>query len=130
MSGKTCTVCKEVKPVSAFGKHRNQCRGCRYKIDYARNSVNINRKNEERRILKTYGITKDEYDQRRQDSKLCPICDEPCPDNLDHKDGTTQVRDFLCGSCNRGLGMFKHNTEFLSKAIKYLDKWELVHNGF
>lgn len=40
--------------------------------------------------------------------------------DLDHCHETAQVRGFLCGKCNMGLGMFDDNKEFLRKALSFL----------
>jgi hypothetical protein len=33
-----------------------------------------------------------------------------------------QVRDLLCGNCNRGLGLFKENPSLLTAAAWYLER--------
>ena len=75
-------------------------------------------------------MTIHDYDDmvKAQDNK-CAICDCP-PDHpkglfhIDHDHFTEEVRGLLCGACNKGLGMFKDNTEFLESAISYLKKHE------
>jgi hypothetical protein len=52
--------------------------------------------------------------------KICEICGStktPCAYH-DHK--TNKFRGTLCRTCNSGLGMFKDDSELLSKAISYL----------
>lgn len=77
----------------------------------------------------SYGITIDQYDAMilAQENK-CLICDvymcgktngvRPC---VDHShDEIRKVRGVLCGRCNMGLGYFRENINFLSKAVEYM----------
>lgn len=68
-----------------------------------------------------YGITLDEYNQMVKSQRgKCGICAEKKKLFVDHCHKTKKVRGLLCSQCNHGLGMFKDNVDFLSKAIKYL----------
>lgn len=40
----------------------------------------------------------------------------------DHDDGTNKTRGILCASHNKGIGLFKHRTDWLANAIIYLAK--------
>jgi hypothetical protein len=40
---------------------------------------------------------------------------------VDHCHTTGKVRGLLCGSCNKSLGGFMDNTEYLKNAIEYLE---------
>lgn len=73
---------------------------------------------------RAYGVTKEWFDQKMKDQDgKCMICSkELIIPNVDHDHQTNEVRDILCGSCNRGLGMFKDNFELLLKASQYLKK--------
>jgi hypothetical protein len=66
-------------------------------------------------------------------NNVCAICQKPettidknknAPRSLavDHCHSSGMVRGLLCGSCNKGLGLFKDNTELLNSAKKYLIK--------
>lgn len=66
-------------------------------------------------------------DMHQYQEGCCAICAVPIsldrgapnPANVDHNDKTGKVRQLLCGNCNRGLGLFFHNTELLQAAIEY-----------
>jgi RNase P subunit RPR2 len=59
---------------------------------------------------------------------VCPICKKPSipyvTANLviDHDHDTGNAREWICDSCNTGLGRFKDNVELMNEAIKYLKK--------
>ena len=61
---------------------------------------------------------------------VCPICEKRTivgitvrivPDH-DHKTG--QGRDWICDSCNIGLGRFKDDIVFFEKIIGYLKRFD------
>lgn len=75
-------------------------------------------------ILKTYGITLEEYEQLVEtQNRMCAICFS-VPDKLhvDHNHQTMEIRALLCGNCNRGIGMFKERPELLRAAAEFLEK--------
>ncbi len=43
---------------------------------------------------------------------------------IDHCHKTGKIRGLLCNECNKGLGCFKDDIEFLKQAINYLEKVE------
>lgn len=63
---------------------------------------------------------------------VCPICKKgSIPDvtaNLviDHNHDTGIAREWLCDSCNTGLGRFKDNILLLEEAIQYLKKHQNI----
>lgn len=70
-----------------------------------------------------YGMTPEEYGERRDVATECPICDvsfEETKAHLDHDHVTGETREFLCGNCNRGLGMFADSPDRLLAAAMYL----------
>jgi transcription elongation factor Elf1 len=60
----------------------------------------------------------------------CPICEKRTivgiTANLvrDHDHDTGLGREWICDSCNTGLGRFKDNINFLQKVIDYLKKFK------
>ncbi len=42
----------------------------------------------------------------------------------DHDHETGKGREWICDSCNTGLGRFKDDTEFLERVIEYLKKFK------
>ena len=57
---------------------------------------------------------------------VCAICKEKDKTGralaIDHDHKTDQVRGLLCGSCNRGLGLFGDDYKRILIASKYLEK--------
>jgi hypothetical protein len=84
-------------------------------------------------LKKLYGVTLDWYkEQEAKQSGVCAICSQPETTVIhgkqvslavDHCHDTGKVRGLLCVSCNRGIGMLKHNRDLLQKAIAYLETY-------
>ena len=79
------------------------------------------------RLKKHYGITLIEWRQMYEaQSGACAICRKGLAQdkttNTDHCHKTGRVRGLLCGTCNKGLGYFKDNTELMHEAIRYLER--------
>lgn len=80
--------------------------------------------------FKRYGITDEQYQQAvergcdicgRTDKKLHVDHDHSCCPTPQKSCGSC-VRGFLCGNCNRALGMFGDDIVVLRKAIQYLEE--------
>lgn len=84
-------------------------------------------------LKKLYGVTLNWYnEQHAKQGGVCAICAKPetaiihgKPVSLavDHCHDTGKVRALLCTSCNRGIGMLKHDRDLLQKAIAYLETY-------
>ena len=84
------------------------------------------------RLYKTYGISEEEYQQKRSaQQNKCAICLKEEKDCLlkigqkerfvvDHDHKTNKVRDLICGKCNSVLGYAEDNSEILLSAARYL----------
>lgn len=117
-----CTGCKAFKPVAEFWKHKKGASGLcgRCKACMAATSK-ANRAAMRHRAKTVYGLTLEEYDDLKSRSNFCPICGSAEELHLDHNEQTGKVREFICGKCNRGLGMFNHNPELLMAAARYME---------
>lgn len=85
-----------------------------------------NRKNHRKRQLSQYGLTPEDYSTiLESQGGGCAICGCPPPADrclaVDHCHKTGKVRGILCGSCNRGLGLFKDDVVKMKKAVEYLE---------
>lgn len=73
-----------------------------------------------------YNLTLEQRQEKLQtQNNACAICQTPLNSHgtythTDHCHKTGRVRGILCTNCNRGLGHFKDNMNFLENAIKYL----------
>jgi hypothetical protein len=79
-------------------------------------------------IERYYGPGAGDHYRKRlaEQNGMCAICQlVPVKGklHLDHNHGSKQLRGLLCGDCNRGLGMFKENVEYLKRLIEYIEKW-------
>lgn len=118
---KKCTSCKEELKLSNFRKNgkylASVCNKC---------AVENYR---ERHLLKTYGLTPNEYDEMlSSQNNKCKICNNLEKPNrrlcVDHCHTTNNIRGLLCDNCNTALGKFQDNVEILKKAIDYLENFK------
>ncbi len=142
METKTCTVCKETKPISEFGtvrgKLRHNCKDCKNKESrewYAKNkdrkkqlSKRYRKTKKDQDLKKAYGITLHDYfGMLVSQNYSCKIC-HTHQANLkramcvDHDHSTGKVRGLLCDICNRSLGLLKDNVDVLKRAVEYLEE--------
>jgi len=83
------------------------------------------RRDRNRYLVKTYGITVEEYDDLlAAQGGVCAICRRPPRDDislhLDHDHATGERRGLLCFKCNNALGDFDDDAERLLRAYVYL----------
>ena len=68
---------------------------------------------------------------RPEDGSLCPICSRPTLRRdfvSDHCHETDMTRDWICRSCNAGLGMFRDDTRSLKRAAAYVKRHRERHD--
>jgi hypothetical protein len=123
---KTCRKCNQEKPKSDFyfankekTRYAVECKACSSNRTTAINKNNPNRVNVTRRYA--YGIEPEQYDTMFEKQKgLCAICQKNKKLCVDHNHFTGEIRGLLCHDCNRGLGSFRDNIDFLKRALEYL----------
>ena len=124
---KICNICHILKATDEFEINqtdakglkitRPSCRECRKQIDGVKLSIS-----EKKRM--------DKIAPPKGSIFVCPICEKRSivgvTANLvrDHNHDTGEGREWICDSCNTGLGRFKDNPKFLQKVIEYLKKYE------
>ena len=142
MASKTCSKCKQEKPLSDFHKDRSghspdglkyHCRACAiaYTNAWKQNNPTSQKASSQRtkRKLK-YGLTERQIAAMLvQQQFRCRICGEPISfdastksqkPHIDHDHVSGVVRGLLCLTCNTGLGMFKDSVTLLHEAANYL----------
>jgi hypothetical protein len=137
-----CYRCKEYKDSNLFHKSKKSNRGrvsyCKdctreyhreYRFKNPEKAREIERNTER---WEDYKITRKEYEILRMNQDFCcAICGIDEDDlssvgrnkvlSIDHNHNTGVVRGLLCTRCNRCIGMFEDNVEYLRNAIKYLE---------
>jgi len=80
-------------------------------------------------LRSAYGISQADYAEMLEAQEHgCAICgktkaEEGMRLSVDHDHDTGKVRGLLCGSCNRAIGLLRHDPELLRSATVYLDQW-------
>lgn len=119
---KICNVCHSILPSQDFALNqtgvnnrrvrRPSCSECREVID-GKDMVNRGSWDQNKPHLTDFE---------------CPICEKVTIPGLtskivlDHSHKTGEIIDWICDSCNTGLGRFKDDIIVLRKAIKYLER--------
>ena len=124
---KVCNQCFTIKSVDEFpinqtrkdgsSIYRPTCSDCRRGVDGVKNHAT--RKDGSKPVKPETGVF-----------WKCPICEKEGIVGvtvklvLDHGHLTGDARDYICDSCNTGLGRFRNGKDFLKNAVAYLEKWE------
>ena len=119
---KICNICHRILSVDEFAINQNNkkgpvrrpsCKQCRTDID--------------KRAPKTRQAKQAEQNKpKKGEAFRCPICRKRSIVGItakivaDHNHHTGNIRDFICDSCNTGLGRFKNGENYLYNAIEYL----------
>jgi len=146
---KVCTVCHELKPLSAYRSRggqlahllKSRCNTCLYK-DHKRWAAENPTRVREYRTKDSWTLAKrcarrgitpeqlvDAYDRQEECCAICK-CEIQLTDSaIDHNHKTGEFRGVLCKQCNRALGMFKDSPQILANAIEYLEMFGDYSDG-
>lgn len=100
--------------------------GCTQPASHKRSGLCETDRRRERSMVFSYGIGWQERQKiAESQGHACAICgkpDDPVSDalHIDHDHATGFVRGLLCGSCNRAIGLLRHDSKALWSAILYL----------
>ncbi|MCU0443700.1 MAG: endonuclease VII domain-containing protein [Microscillaceae bacterium] len=128
---KICNICHilkkdledfDINQTDAQGRKttRPSCKSCRIEID----GMPLN--NEAKKQLDT---------SKPSHFFICPICEKGSIPGItanfvkDHDHLTGKAREWICDSCNTGLGRFKDDINLLKRAIAYLEKHSTHKNN-
>src|SRR4051812_9183157 len=119
-ASKRCSRCGQVKDRSLFPRQASSrdglypwCKVCQREVANAS------------RLKKAYGLTPEQYAQLlAKQAGQCAICGKS-PEQaleLDHDHASQRLRQFLCGPCNRLLGLANDDPELLRRAAAYIER--------
>lgn len=119
-----CLKCSTEKVKEWREKHPNRNKEICDKWKAKQEKEVLYKKYKNKDLKRAYGITYEDYKRMLNDqNNKCAICknDLETP-QVDHCHETHTIREILCNHCNRGLGGFKDNINYLESAIEYLRK--------
>lgn len=94
--------CKTCGVLGKNIKDRDQCRPCKTALDQS----------------KKIGLAPHHWHEARWE--VCEICGASEKLCVDHDHETGKFRGYLCGKCNKALGLFRDDLGLLEKAKVYL----------
>lgn len=126
LSSKICNNCKENKPIEDFYIVKKRQKSTVYHI--CKLCCSTKKKSDhydyyrDYELRAKYGITIETYRlECEKRANKCDICTNQVGSlHVDHCHKTGKIRGYLCGSCNRGIGLLKESIEVLQNAIEYL----------
>jgi Autographiviridae endonuclease VII len=129
---KTCTKCRQLKPLTGFGKSREYrdglcywCKTCMCASARASEKAHPERAKRNRHS-RVYQISLEErHDLWKKQGERCAICQLPIAEwgkgtHVDHCHATHIVRGLLCSRCNLGVGYLRDSSQICLNAASYL----------
>ncbi len=121
---KICNICHRLLPIEHFAQNQRNKHGI-----IRRPSCNRCRTDIDKRAPKSSQAKQKEKERPKKGAPFqCPICQKRSIVGVtarivaDHDHYTGNIRDFICDSCNTGLGQFKNGGNLLKDALHYLEE--------
>ncbi|MDE0471393.1 MAG: endonuclease domain-containing protein [Ekhidna sp.] len=121
---KICNKCHCLLPVSDFDQNQNNLHGI-----VRRPSCKLCRTDIDKRAPKSRQAKQFEKKRPKAGTLFkCPICQRRSIVGVtakivaDHNHHTGDIRDFICDSCNTGLGKFRNGENYLKNALQYIQE--------
>lgn len=130
-----CRVCRRQKEKLWRAENKDVVKEINFRSkdkrkEYYDSEIGIN-SSRKAHLKRKFNITLEEYNKiSEEQGHVCQICKKPetCIRNkflcVDHNHTTGKIRGLLCNNCNRAIGLFAENTEFLKNAINYLNNFK------
>ena len=119
---KICNICHCLLPIRHFARNQNNIHGIVRRPSCLKCRTDI-----DKRAPKSRQAKRMEKQRPRAGAPFkCPICQRRSIAGVtakvvaDHDHHTGNIRDFICDSCNTGLGRFKNGRDCLENAMQYL----------
>jgi Autographiviridae endonuclease VII len=137
---KKCSKCEQEKPLGDFPKnskskdgYRPDCKECRSLVWYKyKENTSIQETQRINHLLRTYGLTVQEYQEMLERQKGCCACcgkeestnhyGKTLPLAVDHCHKTGAIRGLLCRVCNQVLGHLEESPERVSALLRYIEE--------
>ncbi|MCH9853312.1 MAG: endonuclease VII domain-containing protein [Alphaproteobacteria bacterium] len=119
---KICNICHCLLPTEKFSRNQNNKHGIIRRPSCMDCRTDIDKRTPKSRQAKAA----EKIRPQTGEAFKCPICQKRSIVGVtakivaDHNHHTGNIRDFICDSCNTGLGRFKNGEDYLSNAIAYL----------
>jgi hypothetical protein len=128
---KRCPDCLQYKPLDEFPRNRRTksgyatyCKPC-HNARGTETRTRLYGSSRHYHLKRRYGIGAVDVEELiRQQGGVCPICDKPGPEHVDHDHVTGRIRGILCFNCNGGLGQFGDDSQRLYRAALYVEDAE------
>ncbi|MEM9424233.1 MAG: endonuclease VII domain-containing protein [Spirochaetota bacterium] len=123
---KICNICHRLLAVDNFARNQNNIHGIVRRPSCNQCRTDIDKRAPKSRQAKIFEKKRPQVGEPFQ----CPICQKRSIVGItakvvaDHDHHTGNIRDFICDSCNTGLGRFKNGENYLYNAIAYLKERE------